>query len=53
MTLAACASYDVKETEYRAVPNPAFFGGGLFMATAEPTMVAATATVMRARMRNC
>ena len=31
ITFAACASYVGKETEYRAVPNPAFFGGGLFV----------------------
>ena len=53
MTLAVWASFDVNDTESCAVPKPAFFGGGLFVATAEPTIVAATATVMRARIRNC
>jgi hypothetical protein len=53
MTLAVCASYVVKDTESCAVPKPELFGGGLFVATAEPTIVAATATVTRARIRNC
>ena len=53
MTLAAWALYVVKDTESCAVPKPELFGGGLFVATAEPTIVAATATVTRARIRNC
>ena len=42
-----------KVAEYGAVPNPASLGGGLFTATDEPRIVAATATVMSARIRNC
>src|SRR3984957_8223413 len=50
---AACDLYVGNEMAHAADPNPAFFGGGLFIATAEPTIVAATATVIRARIRNC
>ena len=36
-----------------AVPNPALAGGGVLTATAEPTTTAATATMIRSRIRNC
>ena len=36
-----------------AVPKPAPGAGGVLVATAEPTKVAATATVIRARISNC
>src|SRR5262249_35348348 len=36
-----------------AVPNPAPFGGGVFVATAAPMMAAATATVISARTSSC
>ena len=49
----ACAFKLGKLAEYPAVPNPKFFGCGVFVATAEPTIVATTATTMRARIRNC
>ena len=42
-----------KVAESSAVPKPKFFGCGVFVATAEPTIVAATATTMRARIKNC
>jgi len=36
-----------------AVPKPAPAGGGVLMATAEPTKVAATAMVISARISSC
>ena len=36
-----------------AVPKPAPAGGGVLVATAEPTKVAATATVISARISSC
>src|SRR6185437_16570845 len=36
-----------------AVPKPAPGGGGVLVATAAPTKVAATATVIRARISSC
>ncbi len=53
ITSFAWVSRLVKVTESCAVPNPEFFAGGVFVATAEPTTVATTATVMRAKIRNC
>ena len=35
------------------MPNPALAGGGVLTATAEPTTTAATATMIRSRIRNC
>jgi hypothetical protein len=35
------------------VPKPKVAGCGVLVATAEPTIVATTATAMRARIRNC
>jgi hypothetical protein len=48
-----CAFQLVKVAESPAVPKPKFADCGVFVATAEPTIVATTATTMRARIRNC
>ena len=53
MKVCAFELSEAKDVEYGAVPKPASFDGGSFTATEEPRIVAATATVMSARIRNC
>ncbi len=51
--VATCRSDPWSVASSWAVPNPALAGGGVLVATAAPTTVAATATMTRARMITC